>query len=312
MMLKQATHLKKEKLVLLVLLLTVMHSTYSMIEFTAGAGAVVFAGAYMAPRCIEEVEKAQGLVAEGKQQLQRAAAVLEADADVEQVSTFLQNALDDLSGKQITTRPLSPEERALRYGFRETQIFFERWTPSMLWGGGAVLLAGYGISLMKDGVIESHCVRAGLGFSALLVSGGFAQKGFAVWKQNNYLKVDLQRYLASRDYISKTITQYNAQLGDLTFEKQKKEASAKGLFDKLGNALDETFKLRDETSKRYERESDARARLNALSANAHVARVSIDRLTQAKNKNFAKLAAYSTITAGLGLAGIGLLYTSIS
>ena len=46
--------------------------------------------------------------------------------------------------------------------------------------------------------------------------------------------------------------------------------------------------------------------------NAHTIRASINQLSQAKNKNFAKLAAYSTITAGLGLAGIGLLYTSIS
>ena len=197
MILKQATHLKKEKLVLLVLLLTMMHPAYSMIEFTAGAGAVVFAGAYMAPRCIEEIEKAQGLVAEGKEQLQRAAAVLEADADVNQVSTFLQNALDDLSGKPITARALSAEERALRYGFRETQIFFERWAPSMLWGGGAALLAGYGISLMKDGVVESQSVRAGLGLTALLMSGGFAQKGFAAWKNNNNLSSEFTKSICS-------------------------------------------------------------------------------------------------------------------
>ena len=250
MILKQATHQKKEKLVLLVLLLTMMHPAYSMIEFTAGAGAVVFAGAYMAPRCIEEIEKAQGIIAQGKEQLQRTAAVLEADADVDQVSAFFQNALDDLSGKPITARALSEEERALRYGFRETQIFFERWTPSMLWGGGAALLAGYGISLMKDGVVESQSVRAGLGFSVLLASGGFAQKVFAAWKTNNNLSSNLQNQFAAREQTSKTITDLNARLRSLSFEKQKKEANAKGLFDKIFNGVDETFGLSREVSTR--------------------------------------------------------------
>jgi hypothetical protein len=251
-------------------------------------------------------------VAEGKQQLQRAAAVLEADADVNQVSTFLQNALDDLNGKPITARALSEEERALRYGFRETQIFFKRWAPSMIWGGGAALLAGYGISLMKDGVVESQSVRAGLGFSALLASGGFAQKVFAAWKNNNNLSSNLQNQFAAREQTSKTITDLKAQLRSLADQKQRKEANAQGLFDKLGNKLDETFGLSREVSTRKVREDSSRNTLNVLSQNAHTIRASINQLSQAKNKNFAKLAAYSTITAGLGLAGIGLLYTSIS
>lgn len=295
-------YLKTEKLVLSCFVLFAAHNAYSMLEFVAGTGAVCTAGGYMIPRAMQELEKAQGSAAQVIEEMQRIVAITEADETIDTALSVCQNIMNLLDSKPMV-RPLNSDERALRYCLREAQIFCERWGPSILWSTGAILIGGYGITLMAEGVDQSRIVRAGVGAASIAAGALIAKKGIPVWEKYEAVRKRLDQTSRAHNGIRSQIGSLNTALREISSEKQKKDESAQNILDKIGNAFSAAFG--DKT-----KEKDYKNELNRLSKEANQINQRLALCKQEKSKISAKLLAYSAGVAGCGLAGLVLLATS--
>ncbi len=291
--LRHVTHLKKEKLVLSIALLLASHHSWAMVQFIPGAAATALAGAYMAPRCLQELQKAQSADARDREAWGRLGAQLQANADIDQAVAMCTNLLNDLSGKPATARALNDEERAIRYGIQEARIFGDRWGRTIGWGVGTALVAGVGISLMHNGAAESNAACFTAAAASGIAAAALAVKSAPLAKRYLSLNSRINNCLQQESVLEKDIRNMQTLL-----DNRKKERNRKaGAFDQLKNAL-----VGDAHEDFYT------AQLKGLAKRVQQSAQEKSWINQEKNKILPQLGLYAMGAVGCGAAGLNFLY----